>query len=163
MIIRPERLKGIDIRVVDVVKKIAERAKAELGVDTLIVYGFRSFDEQNRLFAQGRTIPGDIVTNARAGQSPHNYHCAVDIVAQSIDPKTKKPFADWNNNRFYVIVKQECAKTTTVTHGWDWNRNGIADNEEGQRVFLDKPHIEVWGWRNIKANPKKLRPFTGEI
>ena len=29
---------------------------------------------------RGRTIPGKIVTNARAGQSFHNYRCAFDVV-----------------------------------------------------------------------------------
>ena len=38
----------------------------------------RSFPEQANLYAKGRTQSGDIVTNARAGQSAHNYGCATD-------------------------------------------------------------------------------------
>lgn len=41
-------------------------------------YGIRSFEDQDRLYAQGRTAPGQIVTNAKAGQSPHEYGCASD-------------------------------------------------------------------------------------
>lgn len=42
------------------------------GIDVLIYCTLRSNEEQDRLYAQGRTVPGDIVTNARAGQSLHN-------------------------------------------------------------------------------------------
>ena len=40
---------------------------------------YRSIERQNELFAQGRTAPGAIVTNARGGQSMHNYGLALDI------------------------------------------------------------------------------------
>ncbi len=42
--------------------------------------GLRTFFEQDALFAQGRTKPGGIVTNARCGESPHEYGCANDWV-----------------------------------------------------------------------------------
>jgi hypothetical protein len=44
-----------------------------------ITWGFRSAEEQDALYAQGRTEPGDIVTNARGGRSLHNYGLAVDV------------------------------------------------------------------------------------
>jgi peptidoglycan LD-endopeptidase CwlK len=57
------------------------------GIEILVTCAFRSNDEQNSLYAQGRTAPGRIVTNARGGQSSHNYvqygapaSLAVDIV-----------------------------------------------------------------------------------
>lgn len=56
------------------------RAKAEAfldlcaaaGLDVLIYCTFRSPAEQAQLYAQGRTVPGAIVTNARPGESLHN-------------------------------------------------------------------------------------------
>jgi peptidoglycan L-alanyl-D-glutamate endopeptidase CwlK len=42
--------------------------------------GYRSKKEQNELYAQGRSKPGQVVTNAKAGQSYHNYGLAVDFV-----------------------------------------------------------------------------------
>lgn len=42
------------------------------GVDVLITCTFRSNTEQAALYAQGRTAPGRIVTNAKPGQSTHN-------------------------------------------------------------------------------------------
>lgn len=48
------------------------RRCAAAGLDILITCTWRSSDEQDRLYAQGRTAPGAIVTRARAGQSAHN-------------------------------------------------------------------------------------------
>jgi peptidoglycan L-alanyl-D-glutamate endopeptidase CwlK len=42
-------------------------------LDILVTCTWRSPAEQDRLYAQGRTTPGKIVTNARAGQSSHNF------------------------------------------------------------------------------------------
>lgn len=42
------------------------------GIDVLIYCTLRSNEEQDALYAQGRTTPGKIRTNARAGQSAHN-------------------------------------------------------------------------------------------
>lgn len=40
--------------------------------------GFRSFQAQDLLYAQGRDAPGKIVTNARAGESAHNWGMGSD-------------------------------------------------------------------------------------
>ena len=42
--------------------------------------GTRSFDEQAKLYAKGRTLPGAIVTNAKPGYSWHAYGLAADVV-----------------------------------------------------------------------------------
>ena len=49
------------------------------GLTARIISGTRTFDEQDELFAQGRTSPGDVVTNARAGYSNHNFGIAWDV------------------------------------------------------------------------------------
>jgi RHS repeat-associated protein len=41
--------------------------------------GFRTYGEQNDLYAKGRTAPGKVVTHARGGQSNHNFGLAMDI------------------------------------------------------------------------------------
>ena len=43
-------------------------------------YTLRTFAEQDALYAQGRTKAGAKVTNAKGGQSYHNYGLAIDIV-----------------------------------------------------------------------------------
>lgn len=45
---------------------------AAKGVELLIYCTLRSNEEQDGLYAIGRTLPGKIVTNARAGESAHN-------------------------------------------------------------------------------------------
>ena len=50
------------------------------GIDVLITSTLRDNEAQNALYAQGRTSPGKIVTNAKAGQSWHNHACAFDFV-----------------------------------------------------------------------------------
>ena len=49
------------------------------GLTVRILSGTRTFDEQNELYAQGRTGPGEVVTNARAGYSNHNFGIAWDV------------------------------------------------------------------------------------
>ena len=53
--------------------------KAE-GIELLITCTYRDSEMQDHLYAQGRTEPGKIVTNAKGGQSAHNYRLAYDIV-----------------------------------------------------------------------------------
>ena len=50
------------------------------GIDILITSTWRDNESQNALYAQGRTKPGKKVTNAKAGQSFHNYKLAFDFV-----------------------------------------------------------------------------------
>ena len=46
----------------------------------LITSTYRDIESQNALYDQGRTTEGRIVTNAKGGESFHNYRCAIDIV-----------------------------------------------------------------------------------
>lgn len=57
-----------------------EESLGNEGVEILITSTLRDNESQAALYAQGRTKPGKIVTNARAGQSFHNYGVAFDIV-----------------------------------------------------------------------------------
>ena len=50
------------------------------GIDILITSTWRDNEAQNALYAQGRTKPGKKVTNAKAGQSFHNFKLAFDFV-----------------------------------------------------------------------------------
>jgi peptidoglycan LD-endopeptidase CwlK len=53
---------------------------ATAGIDILVTCTLRSMEEQAALYAQGRTTPGRIVTNAKPGQSAHNFGLALDVV-----------------------------------------------------------------------------------
>ena len=49
-------------------------------IDVIVTSTYRDNESQDALYAQGRTAPGKIVTNAKGGESYHNYKCAIDIV-----------------------------------------------------------------------------------
>ncbi|HEX8279983.1 MAG TPA: M15 family metallopeptidase [Chthoniobacterales bacterium] len=52
---------------------------ASMGINIKVISGLRTYAEQNELYAQGRSKPGRIVTNARGGYSNHNFGIAFDI------------------------------------------------------------------------------------
>lgn len=49
------------------------------GLTINVISGLRTYAEQDALYAQGRTRPGNVVTNARGGHSNHNFGIAFDI------------------------------------------------------------------------------------
>lgn len=51
-----------------------------VGIDIIVTCTRRTLEEQSKLYAQGRGVPGRIVTNARPGESAHNWGCAIDVV-----------------------------------------------------------------------------------
>ena len=55
------------------------RALDDAGIPARIISGTRTYAEQDALYAKGRTAPGQRVTNARGGQSNHNFGLAWDI------------------------------------------------------------------------------------
>lgn len=57
---------------------LIERAKNR-GISIKIISGLRTYAEQDALYAQGRTLPGAIVTNAKGGYSNHNFAIAFDV------------------------------------------------------------------------------------
>jgi hypothetical protein len=66
-----------------------------LGPEWQPYYGLRTFPEQDALYAQGREgRPGPRVTNARGGESPHNYGCATDWCPWDSDGKPYWPEGD---------------------------------------------------------------------
>lgn len=54
-------------------------AKAQ-GIEVLVTSTYRDFAQQAATYAQGRTTPGHIVSNAKPGHSWHNWKRAVDVV-----------------------------------------------------------------------------------
>lgn len=117
-----------------------------------IAQGYRTFDQQNKLYAQGRTVPGKKVSNAKGGQSIHNYGLAVDIVL-IIDGKTASwdTLKDWDNDG--VADWYECVKIF-AKYGWDWGGNW--------KTFKDMPHFEKKGykWQNLISKSKDKQGYV---
>lgn len=82
------------------VRKLLSAAKAKN--DTYVItQGMRTHAEQDRLYAQGRTAPGSKVTNARGGQSLHQFGVAADLCFDSSDKPGLQP--DWSHKRYAPI------------------------------------------------------------
>ncbi len=70
----------------DLLPPVRHRAQAfvdackQAGIDILITSTYRDLESQATLYAQGRTAPGKRVTNAKPGQSYHNWRVAFDVV-----------------------------------------------------------------------------------
>lgn len=64
-------------------EKFKRQCAAE-GIDILVTSTLRDNDCQAQLFAQGRTTPGRRVTNAKPGESFHNYGVAFDFVPMTM-------------------------------------------------------------------------------
>ena len=73
-------IKDLHPIVASLAKTLIERAKNELGIKLLITSTLRDNECQAKLYAKGRTTPGPKVTNAKPGQSFHNYGVAFDVV-----------------------------------------------------------------------------------
>ena len=139
-----ERIAKLHPSVVAEVTKIVNECNSNLTgrAQVRISQGLRTFSEQNELYAQGRTKAGKKVTNAKGGQSIHNYGLAVDIVL-IIDGKTASwdTVKDWDNDK--VADWYECVKIF-AKHGWDWGGNW--------KTFKDLPHFDKRNfnsWRKL--------------
>lgn len=102
------------------------------GVGIRLAEVFRDADRQNLLYAQGRTSPGRIVTNAKAWQSMHQYGLAVDIVLYHKDGSIsysltedldKDGISDWME--VVAVFKK---------YGWEWAGDW--------KTFRETPHFQ---------------------
>ncbi len=59
-------------------EKLIQAASA-VPIPILIYFTLRTFQEQETLYELGRSKPGKVVTNAKPGQSYHNYGLAFDF------------------------------------------------------------------------------------
>ncbi|MGE5416474.1 MAG: M15 family metallopeptidase, partial [Acidobacteriota bacterium] len=93
-----------------------------IGINLIITDGYRSFAEQDALYSKGRDHKGKIVTNAKGGQSYHNYGLAFDVV-EVVDGK-----ADWDSKNWDKIG------ALGKKYGFEWGGDF--------KSFVDKPHFQ---------------------
>ena len=111
------------------VNKFLEECKKQ-GLNVLITETLRTQAEQEKLYAQGRTEPGKIVTNCRGYQSPHCWGVAFDFC------RNKKGWEYDNTNGFFDKVGR-IAETMFNNTEYDLFWGGDF------RTFVDKPHVEM--------------------
>jgi peptidoglycan L-alanyl-D-glutamate endopeptidase CwlK len=113
-------------------------------------YTLRTFQQQDTMYAQGRTVLFDSsgkrlgkITNAKGGQSIHNYGLALDIVlinGNSASWDVVKDYDGDGNPDWMEIVN------IFKANGWKWGGDWIN--------LVDKPHFEKafnYNWRDLLA------------
>jgi peptidoglycan L-alanyl-D-glutamate endopeptidase CwlK len=71
-------LTDLNPKVAALCSEFINQCKAQ-NIDVIITSTYRDSESQNALYAQGRTTKGKIVTNAKSGQSFHNWKVAFDF------------------------------------------------------------------------------------
>ena len=121
--LRPEMRRLVD--------PFLDDAAAE-GLDVLVTCTLRTFGEQLDCWNQGRITPGPIVTNAKPGQSAHNYGLGMDIVPVV----NGKP--DWTGTSPVWVELANLARA----RGLQWL--GEPNSE-----FHEACHFQVPNWREL--------------
>ena len=76
--INSRSLSDLNPKVAAMCSEFINRCK-EKNIDIIITSTYRDAESQNALYAQGRTTEGKKVTNAKGGQSFHNWKVAFDF------------------------------------------------------------------------------------
>lgn len=109
------------------------------GAHFWLTSGYRNEDEQNALYALGRTVKnpdgvskekpmGNIVTNAKALQSNHNFTIAADFTFD-LRPDVKGLQPSWKEEHYKILAEE--ARKLGLEAGADW------------KTFPDRPHIQL--------------------
>lgn len=106
---------------------------------------FRTYERSDALYAQGRTTPGPIVTNARGGQSAHNFGIAADLVLDGyLDRAGLQPD--------YRPASYELIGLLAPKHGLVWG---------GSWRFRDLPHVQIPGFVTAAELDPLRQAFAG--
>ena len=118
-----ERIKLLHPKAILLFTNFINECETTFNITLRITQGLRTVEEQNKLYAQGRTTGGNIVTNAKGGYSMHNYGLAIDIAVVASDGSI-----DWNYNMKPLSVIAE-------RYGITWGGNF--------KSIKDAPHFEL--------------------
>jgi hypothetical protein len=119
-----KRIATLKAKMKDPVSRFIDRVNDELCIQLRVAQALRTVAEQNELYAQGRTKPGKIVTNAKGGESNHNSGLAIDVFIVNCDRTI-----DLNSKVPPDVVK--IANEEGFEWGGDWKK------------FKDYPHFEM--------------------
>jgi peptidoglycan L-alanyl-D-glutamate endopeptidase CwlK len=130
-----------------------------LGLPFVPFEGRRAFSRSAKLFQQGRTLisgvwkkTGSTVTNAHAGESPHNWGLAVDFVLDVKSPwfnGEDRPTGPWDDGF-------EKGKLVRPVVQLAWQKFGAAVESVGLTWggrwtgLRDLPHAELPRWETLR-------------
>jgi peptidoglycan L-alanyl-D-glutamate endopeptidase CwlK len=129
-------LDGVHPELVGVVKLAIQITKVDFGVSD----GYRTQEQQNKLYRQGRSEPGDIITNIDGYDKKSNHQSgnAVDVFAY-VDGK---PSWDEHHLSMVACAMLEAAVRCGVNLRWGglWSSKG--KKKYGVEHGWDMPHFE---------------------
>jgi peptidoglycan L-alanyl-D-glutamate endopeptidase CwlK len=118
-------------------ERLGEALEAR-GAPYWLTSGLRSWEDQEKLYALGRTVAnvdateekpmGGKVTNARGGQSYHNFAIAADWALDK-DTSREGLQPDWNFESYRVLAEE--ATKLGLEAGFYW------------KSFPDAPHVQL--------------------
>lgn len=124
------KLEGVHPRLVEAVQRIL-LAMNDLGLRMLVTDGVRSTAEQEAKYAQGRTTPGKIVTQADGLLNKSNHQAKLDGFGHAVDLCfVVNNVASWADEMPWRLYG-EMAQSQGLVWGGAWVS------------FVDKPHIEL--------------------
>jgi hypothetical protein len=118
-----------------------------------VTEGLRTWAEQAQLWAQGRTAPGTIVTDAAPGYSWHNFGCAVDLVPMiDLGPDWNITHPVWQRmmavgdslGLVHVDIKTRLGAHRDYPHFQMTGTWPTVPDEQVRTVFTDKGMQELW-------------------
>lgn len=109
-----------------VFKDFIEECERTKNITLRITEGLRTWEEQAKIYAQGRTTPGKIVSYAPPGKSWHNYGLAIDIAL--LDEGKLKWDLDYKS-----------LENISLAHGLTWGGNFVVKG----KPFPDYPHYQI--------------------
>ncbi|TFD98417.1 MULTISPECIES: M15 family metallopeptidase [Jeotgalibacillus] len=122
------------------------------GIDIIITDDFRSFEEQDEIYEQGRTTEGNIVSYARGGESYHNFGLAIDFAIRDGEDVLWDLEYDGNENG-----ESDWMEVVAIAKdlGFDWGGDF--------RGFKDYPHFEMPFGLSIRELQRGERPEEGPV
>ena len=125
-------------RLIELSKKLVSACRGQ-GLIIGIGESFRTKEEQDALYAKGRTAPGNIVTNAKGSSysSHHQWGTAFDIYRSD----GKGVYTDGDG--FFEKVGK-IGKSIGLEWGGDW------------KSPVDKPHFQLPDWGSTTARLKRM-------
>ena len=116
------------------------------GISILFSECLRTKAEQDALYAQGRTAPGNIVTNAKGStySSQHQWGIAIDFyINMDVDGDGDKKDDAFNNSTGLFEQVGAIAKSVGLGWGGDWTS------------IKDRPHLYLPDWGSTASKLKQ--------
>ncbi len=114
------------------------------GIRIKVISGFRTYAEQDALYAQGRITPGSIVTKAKSGYSNHNFGIAFDVGVFE------------GNNYLDDSPKYKAVGVLGTDLGLEWGGNW--------KTIVDQPHFQLRpSWASDMTEKEMLADLRNRV